>query len=42
MDNDPKHTSGSTKDFLFSNGINHVETPPQTPARTFKITIYLN
>jgi hypothetical protein len=36
MDNDPKHTSGSTKEFLFSNGINHVETPAQSPVSTLK------
>ena len=37
MDNDPKHTSGPTKDFLFSNCINHVETPAQSPVSTFNI-----
>ncbi len=37
MDNDPKHTSGSTKDYLFSNGINYVETPAQSPVSTLKL-----
>ena len=36
MDNDPEHTSGSTKEFLFSNGINHVETPAQSPVSALK------
>ena len=31
MDNDPKHTSGSTREFLVLNNINHCETPPQSP-----------
>ena len=31
MDNDPKHTSGSTREFLIINNINHCETPPQSP-----------
>jgi hypothetical protein len=31
MDNDPKHTSGSTREFLILNSINHCETPPQSP-----------
>ena len=26
IDNDPKHTSGSIREFSFSNAINHVET----------------
>ena len=42
MENDPKHTSGPTKYFLLPNGINHVETPPQIPARAVKIKFYLN
>ena len=34
---DPKHTSGSTREFLFfKNAINHVETPAQSPVRHFK------
>ena len=31
MDNDPKHTSQSTKQFMLLNNINHFETPPQSP-----------
>ena len=31
MDNDPKHTSKSTKQFMLLNNINHFETPPQSP-----------
>ena len=31
MDNDPKHTSHSTKRFMILNNINHFETPPQSP-----------
>ena len=31
MDNDPKHTSHSTKRFMLLNDINHFETPPQSP-----------
>ena len=31
MDNDPKHTSLSTKRFMILNNINHFETPPQSP-----------
>jgi hypothetical protein len=31
MDNDPKHTSNSTKRFMILNNINHFETPPQSP-----------
>ena len=31
MDNDPKHTSGSTTRFIILNNINHFETPPQQP-----------
>ena len=31
MDNDPKHTSHSTKRFIILNNINHFETPPQSP-----------
>ena len=30
-DNDPKHTSHSTKRFMLLNNINHFETPPQSP-----------
>ena len=30
MDNDPKHTSHSTKRFIILNNINHFETPPQS------------
>ena len=32
---DPKHTSGSTREFLFLNAISHVETPAQPPVRHF-------
>ena len=31
MDNDPKHTSHSTRSFIWLNEINHCETPPQSP-----------
>ena len=31
MDNHPKHTSQSTKQFMLLNNINHFETPPQSP-----------
>lgn len=31
MDNDPKHTSHSTRRFIILNNINHFETPPQSP-----------
>ena len=35
MDNDPKHTSGSTREFFIENDINHVETPAQSPVSRF-------
>lgn len=31
MDNDPKHTSHSTRRFIILNNIYHFETPPQSP-----------
>ena len=31
QDNDPKHTSKSTKKFLRNRNINHCETPPESP-----------
>ena len=31
MDNDPKHTSHSTREFIMLNNINHCKTPPQSP-----------
>ncbi|KAK3104743.1 hypothetical protein FSP39_009085 [Pinctada imbricata] len=31
QDNDPKHVSHSTKNFMTANGINHWETPPESP-----------
>ena len=31
MDNDPKHTSHSTRRFMILNNINHCPTPPQSP-----------
>jgi len=31
MDNDPKHTSHSSRRFIILNNINHFETPPQSP-----------
>ena len=31
MDNDPKHRSRSTESFMKLHGINHFETPPQSP-----------
>ena len=31
MDNDPKHRSRSTESFMILHGINHFETPPQSP-----------
>ena len=31
MDNDPKHTSCSTSEFLILNNINYCETLPQSP-----------
>ena len=33
MDNDLKHTSGSTREFLIANSINYVETPAQSPVK---------
>ena len=30
-DNDPKHTSRSSRRFLIANNINHFATPPQSP-----------
>lgn len=35
MDNDPKHTSKSTKRFIRLNGINHFPTPPESPVNLF-------
>lgn len=34
QDNDPKHTSNSTKLWMKSNGINHWPTPPESPVCT--------
>ena len=31
QDNDPKHVSRSTKEFMTTNGINHWVTPPESP-----------
>ena len=31
QDNDPKHVSRSTKDFMINRGINHWVTPPESP-----------
>ena len=31
MDNEPKHTSHSTKGFMILNNIEHFKTPPQSP-----------
>ncbi len=31
MDNDPKHTSKSTKQYIKNRNINHWQTPPQSP-----------
>ncbi|CAB4007133.1 Transposable element Tcb2 transposase [Paramuricea clavata] len=31
QDNDPKHTSNSTKEWMKANGINHWPTPPESP-----------
>ena len=33
MDNDPKHTSYSTKRFMQLNNINHFPTPPESPVK---------
>jgi hypothetical protein len=33
MDNDPKHTSNSTKRYIKLNNINHFPTPPESPVR---------
>jgi hypothetical protein len=33
MDNDPKHTSNSTKRFILRNNINHFMTPPESPVK---------
>ena len=33
MDNDPKHTSNSTKRFIKLNNINHFPTPPESPVK---------
>jgi hypothetical protein len=34
QDNDPKHTSYSTKNFMRIRGINLLETPVESPVRT--------
>jgi hypothetical protein len=39
MDNDPKHKSNSTKQFILLNGINHFETPPQSPVSNYSTSI---
>ena len=31
QDNDPKHTSNATKEWMRQNGINHWKTPPESP-----------
>ena len=31
QDNDPKHTSNSTKKWMINNGIDHWITPPESP-----------
>ena len=31
QDNDPKHTSNATKQWMKDNGINHWPTPPESP-----------
>lgn len=31
QDNDPKHTSNSTKKWMKDNGVNHWATPPESP-----------
>ena len=31
QDNDPKHTSNSTKKWMKDNGVNHWPTPPESP-----------
>jgi hypothetical protein len=43
MDNDPKHTSGSTKNFLMFNNKNRVVTSAQSPVSIhYKISQNLN
>ena len=43
MDNDPKHTSHSTKRFIIRNNIKHFETPPQSPdLMPIEIVSFLN
>ena len=34
QDNDPKHTSRATKQWMSDNGINHWATPPESPVGT--------
>ena len=35
QDNDPKHTSKSTKEWMEKNGVNHWPTPPESPVCNF-------
>ena len=39
QDNDPKHTSKSTKKFLRNRNINHWETPSENPVTVFIVII---
>ena len=40
-DNDPKHTSNSTKQWMKDNGVNHWATPPESPVSIYNIYIYI-
>jgi len=37
QDNDPKHVSRSTKDWMQQNGVNHWPTPPESPVSSNNI-----
>ena len=41
QDNDPKHTSNSTKKWMQENGINHWPTPPKSPVSFYFFLIIL-
>ena len=41
QDNDPKHTSNSTKQWMKDNGVNHWATPPEAPVSIYNIYTYI-